>query len=46
MSHQKASEMKVYVNGLIAVTRISLQYTALRNWQFKLFTEINEQFMI
>ena len=33
-------------NGLLAVTRVSLQYTAVENRQFKLLTEIKEQFMI
>jgi hypothetical protein len=33
-------------NGLVAVTRISLQYTAVKNWQFKLLNEISEQFVI
>ena len=33
-------------NGLVAVTRISLQYSAVEIRQFKMLTEIKEQFMI
>ena len=33
-------------NGLACVTCISLQYNVVENRQFKLLTEIKEQFMI